>query len=194
MGLVIEQTYGRIGIETTPGSFDIKTVNARLDLQRIVTNVNPHFEPARIRIDQHDAFASAGLKTAADMSREAAQAGQANLLDFISKTAQDGKRYAAIENPGDAIAEIARRDTYKDHVFGIVLMPSVRPKITVEGGTLTFDPDPINALGMRNGMSGDYQRGYVECGYTPGQVRTYMRQYASISMKYQPDNSVDLQL
>lgn len=192
MGLVINQTNARIGIETYPCRLDITTKPAQLDLRTKRIELNLHTELPKIQIDQHDAFASAGLKSVFDRSREYTGETRQHILEYIAKTAQDGKSYAAVENPVNAIAQIAKRDTFVEHEFGIVMMPSVRPEITVVG-VQEFRPDINTGEGMQNGITGTFTPASVRIGFTPAQVRIYMQQYASMNISYAPGNSVNLQ-
>lgn len=189
MGLEISQTYARVGIDRTPSTLEIKTENAKLELDNKEPKINIRTELPRVEIDQYECFASSGLKGPIDLTREFAQRGYQNVLDYIAKTAQDGNMMAAIESGVRAIPEIAARDAYPQHEFGMVSMPSAKPQITVKG-SLEIEPERTSE-GVNNGVDGVYTPGSVEIRYTPDKIRFYMEQYASVNIKYVPENMVD---
>ncbi|MDP4093186.1 MAG: DUF6470 family protein [Bacillota bacterium] len=193
MSLQITQTWGRIGIDRTPGNLDIQTTSAKLELHHKEAKVNIHSELPKIQIDQYECFASAGLKGPADLTRDFVQRAYQQVMDHIGKTAEDGDRLAAIEKGGNPIAEIAERDAWPQHEFGIDFIPKVGPSISVKGGSIEIDPEP-NGEGINTGVEGDYTQGDVNINYTPSVINTYMAQYPSINVSYQPGNNVDVSL
>jgi len=159
---------------------------ARLELERRPPIVNIHTELPKVEIDQYECFATSGLKNYLDLAREGAQLGHQQALEYIGKLAADGDTFAAIEQGGSPIAEIAERDAYPERVFGIVAMPSARPQISVRGGVqLQPEYDPI---GFRNGIKIRFVPGEFIADYIPGNVNIFMRQYNSVNIKYVGSN------
>lgn len=183
MGLTINQTYARIGIDRSPSSMEITTNNAKLELRQKQPKVNIRTELPKVRIDQYEAFASAGRKGIADLAREAAQLGYQSAMDYIGKVADDGDTLARIEDGGNPIIDIAVRDAYPEHEFGLATMPTARPEITVEG-SVNMEAERTSE-GALNGVEGQYTPGNVSYNYTPAIVKVYMAQYASINISYQ---------
>lgn len=185
MGITINQTYARIGIERTPFRLEMESQQAKLEFRQKHAKINIDTELPRIEIDQYECFASAGLKGTSDLAREAAQRGYQQAIEYIGKVAADGDMLAAIENGGNPIADIAARDAYPQHEFNVDFIPKARPKITVRGG-IKFDPER-NAEGANNGVDGTFIPGYLNIKFTPSRIRVYMAQYNSITIKYQGD-------
>lgn len=183
MGLIISQTYAKIGIETTPSRLSIQTRSAKLEIHQKQPKVNIHTELPKVEIDQYECFASSGLMGPIDLTRDAARRGYDSVMEFIGKKADDGDSLAAIENGGNPIVDIAIRDASPEHEFNMVTMPAVGPKITVKG-SLEIDPERTSE-GALNGVEGEYTPGSISFDYTPAQVRTYMAQYASINIRYE---------
>jgi hypothetical protein len=184
MGLLISQTHARIGIETTPSRLEMQTRNTQVSAQHKIAKLNVRTETPQVIIDQHDAFASAGLMTNPGIIEDAAQRGKQQALDYIGKTAEDGDRLAAIEKGGNPIADIAERDAFPEHEFGYDIIPKQRPKIDVKGN-LSFNPEPINDFGMRNGVRFTVIQGGVRFSYTPATIKVYLAQHPSIQMSYE---------
>lgn len=100
------------------------------------SRMNTHMQLPRIEIDQYECFATSGLKGSFDLAKEGAQLGYKQSMEYIAKTAQDGNRLAAIEKGGTPIQDIAKRDAWPVHEFGLGFMPKARPKITVKGSVI----------------------------------------------------------
>lgn len=182
MGLSITQNYARIGIDRNPSRLEMESQNARLELRQKHAKVNIKTDLPRVEIDQYEAFASAGLKNFLDLTKDAAQRGQQQAIEYIGKLAGDGDSLAAIERGGDPIIQIALRDAYPEHEFNIDFIPKVGPKITVKG-SVQLDPER-NAEGVNHGVEGNFTPANVNINYTPAQVNVFLKQYASIQMSY----------
>jgi hypothetical protein len=191
MGLEIRQTYAKIGIETIPGKLDIETRQAKLNFKQKHAKINLHTELPKVKIDQYECFASAGRKGPIDLTREIARLARQQVMEYIGKTAEDGSTLAAIERGGTPIADIAVRDAYPVHQFGIDFIPKARPKITVTGG-VKVDPER-NSEGISNGVEGEYIPPDLKIDFTPTVVNIYLRQKASISFQY-TGNKVDISI
>lgn len=189
MGITINQTYARIGIETTPAQVKMESNEARLNLHQAYAKINIHTELPRVQIDQYECFASAGLKNDIDRAKEISARAYQQVMDYIAKTAEDGERLAAIENGGNPIAEISAENAWTEHEFGYDYIPKVGPKITVTG-SVKFDQDTDNN-GSTHSIEGEFVPGYLNVDYLPGNVKIYMQQYASINVAYQPENTID---
>lgn len=186
MGLVINQTYAAIKVETTPSELNIDSEAARLELKQKQARVNIHTELPRVEIDQYECFATAGLKNVYDMTKEAAQRGISQAMEYIAKMAGDGDAFAAIEQSGNPIADIAVRDSVTEHEFGLDFIPKARPKITVKGG-VQIDPER-NSEGATNGVEGTFRPGYVKIDYTPAKVSIGISRYNSINISVEGKN------
>jgi hypothetical protein len=102
-------------------------------------------------------------------------------IEYTSKVSGDGDNIAAIENPGSPLPDIAERDAFPEHEFVLDYMSKARPKITVTGGIQMASQR--NGEGVSNGIEGTITPGDLKINYTPGQVKTSMQQYASISIR-----------
>lgn len=182
MSLIITQTYATIGIDRDLSKLQIDAQNARLKLQQNHAKVNIEMELPSVEIDQYEAFASAGLKNYRDLAKETAQKGYRQVMQYIGKVVADGDAMAAIENGGNPIAEIAKRDSYKMREFNIGFIPKARPEITVTGHV---EIDALkNAEGINNGVDGTFIPAEFNLNYASGNVEIFLSQYASIKFDY----------
>jgi hypothetical protein len=191
MGLQIEKTNALIGVKTADPKLGIKTQPAKLEIHQRQAQIKLQNKHSKLLIDQYESFASAGLKNNADITAEAAQKGYQKFIAYVGKTAEDGDMLAAIEDGGNPIAYISKRDSSKTHVFGLDFIPKVGPKFDIK---VTENNNPmLNAAGYHNGVEGQYIPGNIKENFIPGQVDIYLRQNTSIKMKYIP-NTIDYQV
>jgi hypothetical protein len=188
MGLIIDQTNAMIGVERTPGDLEIRSRNAKLELHQKFAEVNIHTELPKVKIDQYECFATAGLKGNFDFTKYWSQIAYQQVMEYIGKTAADGYTLAAIENGGNPIKEIAVRDSSPVHEFGIDFIPKARPQIDFTG---SIDIEWERTWeGTNNGVDGDFNPGSVNINFEPASISTYVKQYPSINIEYQ-GNMID---
>jgi hypothetical protein len=186
MALSISTTNIKLEYERTSSSLNMESNEARLELHQKHAKVNIETELPKVLIDQYECFASAGLKNNYDLISEIAQRAKQNAIDFIGKTAEDGRLLAAIEKGGNPIAQIAKRDAYPEHEFILDFIPKARPKIEVTGD-IKMDPER-NSEGVNNGVEINYVPGSLNIDFTPAKINFNVLQYPSISIKYLGNN------
>jgi hypothetical protein len=190
MGLSIRTTDIQMETDRTPSSLSIETQNARLELHQKHAKVNITTEKPKVLIDQYECFAEAGLKNNYDFTREAAQLGYQQAMDFIGQTAQDGGALAAIERGGNPIVAIAVRDASPEKSFVLAFIPQSRPKIDVTGNIdIQWDR---NGEGIHNGVEGNYIPGYANINFEREKLNIYVKQYPSVAISY--ENSMDVSI
>lgn len=186
MGLSISRTDIQLGIDRTPSALYTQTQNARLDLHHTDAKLNIRTELPRVTIDQYECFASAGLKNNFDQIKDLSQRAYQHIMEFIGQTSGDGRLLAAIENGGNPIAAIAKRDSFPEQVIGLGFIPEARPEFDVTGD---FKIEPVlDSKGMTNRVDGDYTPGRVDINYQPAKISIYVKQYPSVSIQYEGRN------
>ncbi|HHV29567.1 DUF6470 family protein [Acetivibrio mesophilus] len=183
MGLIISQTYAKIGIDRIYSRLDIESRDAQLNLHQNHAKVNIEAEFPKVQIDQYEAFASAGLKNHLDLRREISQRGHRHALEHIGKVADDGDAMAAIENGGNLIPEIAKRDSYTVREFDIDAIPKASPEVTVTG-ELEIDFEKNYWTVIHNGVESTFVPARFNLNYTPENIKIFLSQYASIKFDY----------
>lgn len=186
MGLTMTRTDARLGMETTPGKYNMESRRASLELHQKQAKVNIKTELPKVLIDQYECFAEAGLKNSADLSKEQSELAYQQVMEFIEKTAEDGDQLAKIELGGTPIADIAERDAFPEKEFGLAFIPSTGPKFDVTG---SLDIEAVrNWEGVNNGVEINYQPAQLDTNYTPSVLRIYMQSYPSLNISYQGRN------
>lgn len=189
MPLSITTVKALTGIDRTPSKLELQTQNAVLLLKRNEAKVSIHTEKPRVEIDQYEARASAGMKNLRDLTMEIVQRAYQQVLETIGKTAGDGDTLAAIENGGNPIADIAVRDAWPEHEFGLDTIPKVGPRISVTGSSeIEWNVDQTV-----NAVEGNYTPGRVNINFYPAVIKIYMKQYPSVNIEY-ANSRVDMAL
>jgi hypothetical protein len=192
MALSIHSQQALIGIQTTHGKVQMQTQEAQVRLKQNHAKVKIETELPKVLIDQYESFASAGLKNLKDFTAERSAESKRQVLAFIAKESQDGDRLAQIDNKADAIPEMARRDSYQPKEYGYGVIPKVGPKFEVTG-SVRIDPQ-LNGAGIHNGVEIEVSRPQIQYNNVRAEVKTYMRQYHGISIRYVEDRKIDISL
>jgi len=191
MGLSIQTTDIQLGIHRTPGKWHIESQRATLHFRTKHAKVKLDTELPMVVIDQYECFATAGLKNNYDLTKSMAQKAYQQVMEYIGKTASDGSALAAIENGGNPIRDIAVRDAYSEHMFGIDSIPKARPKISFSGGV---DIEWEGAShGARIGIEGQYYPGFLNINYKPSEINIYVKQYPKVDIEYL-DSKIDAKI
>lgn len=188
MGLSISHTDMQLGIDQIPASLDIRTQNAKLELHQTYAKLDVRTELPRVIIDQYECFADEGLKNNYDLLKDSSQRAYQHIMEYIGKVADDGDRLAAIERGGNPIAEIAKRDAFPEHEFGLDFIPKARPRFDVTGG-IQIEP-VLDSNGATNGVEGEYTPGRLDFNFQPAQLNIYVKQYPSVNIQYE-GNTID---
>lgn len=96
-------------------------------------------EPMRINIDSYETRASAGLKSARRSIEEFAEAGRADAVTATQEIVEQGNNIVDSHGKGNPIVENAMSKVMTTHETIMSFIPSVRPQMSTEGGTINFD-------------------------------------------------------
>jgi len=183
--LRIEQGYGKIGIQTYPSKPEINTKAAQLDMQQTFIKVEISQQLPKVWIDQHECFATAGLKNNTEILEDAAQAAYQQAMSYTAKKAQEGDSLADIRNKGNPIAAIARANCFNQNVFDIDIIPKARPRIEVSGD--------IKKSFQEGQISANVQEGRIDINFTQPQINMYLMQKPYINIEY-TGNNIDVKI
>lgn len=110
--LLIETTDAQIGLRPYRPPLQIKQHQADLQIrQRHVDIIEMSTTASKLYIDQTEAFADANLKTPLRLANEYWKKANETALEYIAKTAREGIEMMRIEDGGDAIQRIAKRNS-----------------------------------------------------------------------------------
>ncbi len=184
MGLTITSTPARLYIERIPEKLNIQTNAAKLELTQKHAKVNIETEQIRVKINQYPCFAEEGLKNSLDLAKELTEIANASVREYIAKKTQNGDDMKKIGNKANIMLDNIARDSVTKHEFGMVTMPTSRPIISFEGGSVQILAEFRNNKGEMNGVTGTYTPGSVNIDYTPAKINIQMKSYGALDIKY----------
>ncbi|MGE5472842.1 MAG: DUF6470 family protein [Ignavibacteriales bacterium] len=183
--LRIEQTYGKIGIDKYPSKLEINSKQANLNMHKTLVQVEINQELPKVIIDQHECFASAGLKNNLELVQEAAEAGRQQALAYTAQKSQEGDRFANIASKENTVAALAKEHSFDQHVFNIDSIPKVRPKIDFVGR--------LDISFKKGQITNDVEQGYMNMNFSKAQIEMYELQKPSVNIEY-IGNNIDLKI
>jgi len=137
----IHRTDALIGIRTTHAEQSIQQPMADMQVRQKHPRVEIHSEQVRVILDQQECFNESGLMDTTALLDDMKQRSEEAVLEGIGRRVDEGNSMAAIENGGNAIAEIAFSNSFDNKEFNVVAMPRSRPKIDFVGGTVDIRVD-----------------------------------------------------
>ncbi|MDN5316902.1 hypothetical protein BFT35_12965 [Thermoanaerobacterium thermosaccharolyticum] len=176
MDIVINQTFGRIGIDTTPAVINIHNQNADLNIHQEMLKVEIEQKLPQVHIDQYQCFYESGLKSVFDLIHDEAERSYQVGLEAIAKIVDDGNALASIENHQNVIPQLAFEAGVENIDFNVDLMPKSRPKIWFDGY--------LNINWQKGNVSVNVKPQKPEIYATRANVNIYMLQYPSIKIDY----------
>ena len=177
MPLKINITPALIGIETKNSSLEIRQPKADVNMKTEPLKMKIEKEDSKVQIDQSVCFSEANLKSIFELIKHSAQMGKQKSMEAIGRISSEGDAMMKIENGGNIIANMARRNSINEKNFDITFIPKSRPTITVTEPTLNID--------FQGGKTNiDVNVNKVDIKYNPGKVDAYLRQKNSINIEY----------
>lgn len=185
----IQTTPAVLGLSIQKVKMDIQQPKAELDIKSTHPQVRIEATLPTITIDQYQAFAEAGLKNIADLTRDTVAYARSEQLKSIGKRAQQGRALKNIQSGQNAIASNAKYNATQqfNREFGLGFIPKTRPKIDVIEGELD--------IRVEEGTITNNTRAQKPIiNNTPGKVNFALEQYNSIKMEYVEDEKLSLQI
>jgi hypothetical protein len=137
-----------LNIRSVPITIEHKTTRAALRHQTDQPAVsitrqqgarNIQTVPAKVNIDSYETRASMGMKSAPRVIQESAEAGRQAALEATREQTEKGNYIMDTHGKGDPIPDYAmsQRGQVRDMV--LTFMPSEKPQLSIEGGTISFN-------------------------------------------------------
>jgi Family of unknown function (DUF6470) len=105
----MSSTFVRLGIQSENVSIGIQQPNAQLEFHSEQPTLTMERTPGRLTIDQTEAWADMGLKSARRSIGEAAQNGYQQWMQYLAASSQNGDELMMVEHGGGAIPSQAKR-------------------------------------------------------------------------------------
>ncbi|THE12344.1 hypothetical protein E1I69_11625 [Bacillus timonensis] len=121
----LQSEYAKIGIRTKKAVQQIQQPKADLSIEQPKAELTIRTTLGKLTIDQSKARADMDLKNISQRIAEAAVKGYQDSLEGIARRAQEGNELMKIENGGNPIAQIAKRNNEGPELqFNIGWIPS----------------------------------------------------------------------
>lgn len=121
----MESQFGQIGIRSTGAKQTIEQSQAHVDIQQPPAKLQIKRTPSKLTIDQMQAWEEMNLKPTARLVEDFAQKGYADALEGTARRAEEGDELMRIEQGGEPIAHLAKRNSEKEHIpVNIDFIPS----------------------------------------------------------------------
>ena len=153
-----------LNINTTPGILSISNPNPRLQMDISHPKIEMNPELSRIEIDQQQCFNESGLMDYKTLTDQYAAEGKQAVFSGIARRVSEGNMLANIAGGGNAIAEIARSNSFDNNEYDIDIAPKSRPTIQVIEGHLDIrvEEGHVSMNGERIPVEISYQSGKVD--------------------------------
>ncbi|TDX58898.1 DUF6470 family protein [Orenia marismortui] len=138
--LQINQSIGRIGIKRQEGSFDIETSPPQINMDygnpkpfQILSQPQIDNSPAELKIDNTSFLEDVEFRRFNSLVKHLRGLAKKKINQGIVEIAQEGNRLAEIENKGNKISQLAKKELTEDkQEIGLKAIPSSPPDIEVE--------------------------------------------------------------
>ncbi|MFM1651271.1 DUF6470 family protein [Brevibacillus sp. B_LB10_24] len=173
----MQQTPMLIGLNIQKPVQEMEQPKAELNLRQEPTVLEIRQPPGTLSIDSSRARYNIGLRTSMEFSDANAQRGVQSWLEAISQSSSEGDRLAAIEQGGNAIADIAFERGLESNP------PDTPVSGSDEGVDISYQPGKVEINIERRGMRMDPVLRPPILQYTPGKVEGYVRQWNKVNIE-----------
>ena len=162
----LQSISAQISIHTNKGQQSIEQPKADLSIEQPKADLKIETTPATLSIDQTEAWADMDLKHILRRVSEMASQAKQDALEGIGRRAQEGQQLMRIEDGGNPIADISKKNGAKPiYPFNIGYIPSAGSvKIQYEPAKVNIDvtQNKPNINVSTNKPIIDYQPGSVD--------------------------------
>jgi|GEM_PF-2427571 len=157
-----------LGLETRKPKLNMQRESPLIQLERTPPILKIERTGPKLYIEQRKVWEEIGTGGPLYLTEQQKVQSQVKAVEAIGEIAQEGDFLAAIENPGNTIAELAAQ-LPPEQEFNVALIPKSRPSAQVEGELkIDFKPGKVK---------GRFAGGKVKIDCQPAAVKAYIRQH-----------------
>ena len=142
----INQTFARLGANSSPSSLEIDAKLGEMEVDynqshpnQVVPDIEIEQQDVIVDIDTTRAWAELGRREFNELVDHLKQEARQSTYQSIARIAREGDRLGAIENEEDAIAEIARDNSFDNKEAVLAAIPESPPDINVQPGEVNIE-------------------------------------------------------
>ncbi|GEN47164.1 DUF6470 family protein [Alkalibacillus haloalkaliphilus] len=163
---------GQIATSQTDAQVQINQREADLQISQPEADLQITHTPSKLTIDQTAAWRDMGIISIEESISKSASEGMQKAIEGMARRARDGNEMQRIENGGDAIPRIAKRNMPNERQdFTIGFIPSSYFAVDID-----YDPGDVEVNIQKNDPIIDARAHKPTFDYTPGQLDTYLAQ------------------
>ncbi|VEF46911.1 YviE [Bacillus freudenreichii] len=175
----IESVKGQIGMRTISARQSIEQPKAVVEIQQPPAEMHIERTPSKLTIDQTKAWEDMNLKSIPKLVEEFAQEGRQQAMEGTARRAEEGDELMRIENGGNPIPGIAKRNSEKPQAsFNIKFIPS---PFSVK---LHYEPSVLDIQWTRREPLIQVEPRKPVIDYEPGKVDIYMERDPSLKIDF----------
>ena len=174
-------------IQTVPINIEYKIQRASLQIQRAPAKVNIsrnrgslgiQTTPSRLHVDTYETRASAGRKSAVRSNQEYASAGRDAGHEATRRITEEGNQRLDSGGSKSTIADIVSSRMIHSAETVTAFIPSVRPEISIDPGTISFDV-------TMDQLTFDWNINHKpQLEFVPGNIEFSVTQYPDVIIEY----------
>jgi hypothetical protein len=166
--LAIESQRARL--QVTSGSRQ-----AQMSIRQTPATMQINRTPARVVVDSVASKDELGIRTMLGHANHAAQMARARVGPAVASIVDEGRSMLSVHNNRRAIQNIAAQRGTNQKSVNIAAMPTRRPVIQIEGGTMNIDWN-------RGGVEIEVQLANAQVQYQPWSVTISVARYNSLEI------------
>ena len=172
----IRQTPGKIGIETSPGSFSIRQPKADMQITSTPARLEIRQAKTELSVDQSRALAAYDGGGNLEMTKRLYSNIQQIFLQGLTQRMKDGERMREFYKPGNTLGNIMKSRSQNEPPFA-----EFRGAASSDNVDVRVDLIPASIEVQQGGVDIQVNVNPPEIEYTRGKVNIYMQQYASVA-------------
>lgn len=166
----VQQGFSRLGLEITKGQWSIEQPRPALNLHQEPGKLEMERSEGTLEVEAGKAWSALGKAKFDELTDRIAQSSLESSMQNIAEIAQAGDRMMAIHNSGNAFAEIARQNAFKDRPI------EFRGEPNYDNVDVTFTPGSLSMNYMPARVTADPELRKPVVDYYPGKVNPYLIQ------------------
>lgn len=175
----MESVKGQIGMRTNPANLMMEQPQAVMEIRQPPAEMQIERTPSRLTIDQTKAWEEMNLKSLQKLIEDFAQEGRTKGLEGIGRRAEEGDELMRIEQGGNPISAIAKRNSEKPQPsLNIGFIPS---HFSVK---VNYTPSMLDIQLKQNRPEITVESKKPVVDYQPGNVDIYMEREPSLKIDF----------
>lgn len=166
----IQQSFSKIGLEITKGQWSIEQPRPVLNLHQEPGKLEMERSEGTLEIDSRKAWSALGLAKFDELTDRISQSSLESSMQNIAEIARAGDRMMAFQNKGNAFAEIAKQNVFKDRPI------EFRGEPNYDNVDITYTPGTLSQSYVSGRVTADPEIRKPVVDYYPGKVNPYLIQ------------------